>query len=56
MGKEEKKIGKKQDFLWNIFTFGVKFSKSQLSAEINYTRKQTTDIYSKLVPSAPQTH
>lgn len=46
--KEKGKIRKKQDFLWNIFTFGVIFSKSQLSAEITYTKKQTTDIDSKL--------
>lgn len=35
-GRERRKIEKRQDFLQNIFTFGVKLSKSPFSAEIKF--------------------
>lgn len=40
-GRErEEKLRKRQDFLQNIFIFGVKLSKSQFSTEINFIMQE----------------
>jgi len=48
MWKEKgEKLRKKKDFVHNVFTFGVKLSKSQFSTDIYFImqeKKVTTDI------------
>lgn len=39
-GWERGKFEKRQDFLQNIFTFGVKLSKSPFSAEIKFIMQE----------------